>query len=132
MDQEATRVLLISETEHGCSNLRRALEIRKCQCVFASSFDEAASLFNQHSFQLILCTISFLEYDRLLAKLSELPSTVFQSFLVEDGCWWLPLAKNGKPCIGEPALRANEFVRVVEQILDEIRLKPEKVLRVGL
>ena len=132
MDQEAIRVLLISETEHGCSNLRRALEIRECKCVFAGSFNEAASLIDQHSFHLVLCTISFLEYDRLLAKLSELPATVFQSFLVEDGCWWLPLAKNGKPCIGTPALRANEFVGAIDHILEEVRPKREKVLRVGL
>ena len=129
MHKEAPRVLLISETEHGCSNLRRALESKNCMCIFASSFDEAAGLFDQQSFHLVLCTISFHEYHRLLAKLSDLPSTVFQRFLVEDGSWWLPLAENGKPCLGAPALRANEFSRAINQIIEDIHPKPEKVLR---
>jgi hypothetical protein len=127
MDHEPIRVLLISETEHGCSNLRRKLELRGCQCRFGSSFPEAAALFGEYSFLLVISTIRFHQYDQLLIKLSQLPSTVFQSFLVEDGCWWLPLAKNARPCIGAPALRANEFMGAIEQIVQENRPKREMV-----
>ena len=129
MDQEAIRVLLISETEHGCSNLRRNLESRGCQCRFGSSFLEAATLFDKSSFHLVISTIPFQQYDQLLIKLSQLPSTVFQCFMVEDGCWWLPLAKNAKPCMGAAALRANEFMGAIEQIVEDNRPRRELIAR---
>lgn len=131
MDQEAIRVLLISETEHGCSNLRRKLESRGCQCWFGSSFLEAAALFGKNSFHLVISTIPFQQYDHLLVKLSQLPSTVFQSFMVEDGCWRLPLAKNAESCVGAPALRANEFMGAIEQIIQTNRPKRKLVAGVG-
>jgi hypothetical protein len=131
MEQEAIRVLLISETEHGCSNLRRKLEARGCQCRFGSSFLEATALFGKNSFHMVISTIPFHQYDQLLIKLSKLPSTVFQCFMVEDGCWWLPLAKNANPCMGAPALRANEFMGAIEQVLQENRPKLKMVVRVG-
>jgi hypothetical protein len=120
MDQATIRVLLLSETEHGCANLRRGLEKRGCLCSFGSSFSEAAVLFRQHPFQLVISTIPFHQYDGLLARLAGLPSTVFQSFAVEAGSWWLPVARNGQPCIGAPALRPDEFQRAVNQIIEEI------------
>ena len=121
MRQDAIRVLLLSETEHGCANLRKLLEKRGCHCRFGSSYNEAVALFEQHTFNLVLSTIPFQQYDHLLAKLSGLPATVFQCFLVEDGCWWLPLAQAGRPCLGSAALRADEFLEVVGQIVEEIR-----------
>jgi len=127
MDHEAIRVLLISETEHGCSNLRRKLEARGCECRFGSSLLEAAALFGKSSFHLVISTIPFHQYDQLLIKLSQLPSTVFQCFMVEDGCWWLPLAKDARPCMGEPALRANEFMGALEQIVQKNRPKGKMV-----
>jgi len=131
MGQKAIRVLLISETEHGCSNLRNVLEIRGCLCCFGSSFEEAAALFERHSFHLVLSTIPFHQYDRLLVRLSGLPSTVFQSFLVEDGCWWLPLARCGVGCLGAPAMRANELLGAIEQIVIEARSRPEMTSHAG-
>ena len=121
MEQEAIRVLLIRETEHGCSNLRRKLESRGCHCRFGSSFLEAAELFGKNSFHLVISTIPFHQYDQLLIKLSELPSTVFQCCQVEDGYWWLPLVRHGEECLGQPALRAGEFLAAFDQIVAEIR-----------
>jgi hypothetical protein len=121
MRQDAIRVLLLSETEHGCANLRKLLEKRGCHCKFGSSYNEAVELFGRHAFHLVLSTIPFQQYDHLLTKLSGLPAAVFQCFLVEDGCWWLPLAQRGQPCLGAPALRADEFLEVVGQIVEEIR-----------
>jgi hypothetical protein len=120
MEQATIRVLLLSETEHGCVNLRRGLEKRGCLCWFGSSFNEAAALFGRHSFQLVISTIPFHQYDGLLARLAGLPSTVFQYFPVEDGSWWLPVAQNGKPCVGAAALRPNEFMGAVNHIIEEI------------
>jgi hypothetical protein len=121
MGRDVIRVLLISETEHDCSNMRRLLENRGFRCWFGSSFDEAAALFDQHSFHLVVSTIRFHQYDGYLHKLSALPSTVFQCFQVEDGCWWLPVARSGQACLGAPALRAGEFLGAINQTVEEIR-----------
>jgi hypothetical protein len=131
MTQGTVRILLIGETEHGCSNLRRLLEKRGCRCWFGGSFDEGVALFDQHSFHIVLSTIPFHQYDRFLVRLSSLPSTVFQCFQVEDGCWWLPVVRNGEECLGAPALRASEFLRVFDRIVEEVHPGRELTARAG-
>jgi hypothetical protein len=121
MNEASIRVLLISETEHGCSNLRGRMELRNYRCWFASSFDEAAEHFRKQSFHLVISTIRFHQCDGLLARLAGLPSTVFQCFLVEDGCWWLPVAREGQECLGAPALRAEEFLGEIDRTVAELR-----------
>jgi hypothetical protein len=121
MSQDTIRVLLIGESEHACAHVRRLLEKRGCQCWFGRSFDEGAALFVEHYFHMILSTIPFRHYDRVLTKLKNLPSTVFQCCRVEDGCWWLPVVRQGKECVGAPALRASEFLTAFDQIVAEVR-----------
>jgi hypothetical protein len=120
MSQNTVRVLLIGESEHGCAHVRRLLEKRGCQCWFGRSFDEGAALFVEHSFHVILSTVPLHRHDRFLVKLRNLPSTVFQCWRVEDGCWWLPVVRGGKECVGAPALRASEFLAAFDQIVNEV------------
>src|ERR1700728_1383335 len=110
MSQDTIRVLLIGESEHGCAHVRRLLEKRGCQCWFGRSFDEGAALFVEHRFHVILSTIPFHQFGRFLAKLKNVPSTVFQCCQVENGCWWLPIVRQGRERVGAPARRASEFL----------------------
>lgn len=80
MSEDTIRVLLIGETEHGCSHVRRLLEKRGCSCWFGKSFDEGAELFDRHSFHMVLSTVPFHQHDQFLVRLRQLPSTVFQCF----------------------------------------------------
>jgi hypothetical protein len=121
MSPGTIRVLLICESEHGCAHVRRLLEKRGCECWIGRSFDEGAALFVEHYFHMILSTIPFHRYDRFLTRLKNLPSTVFQCCQVEDGYWWLPLVRHGEECVGQPALRANEFLAAFDEIVAEIR-----------
>lgn len=117
---ETVRVLLIGESEHTCAHVRRLLENRGCQCWFGRSFDEGAALYVEHSFHMILSTIPLHRHDRFLAKLRNLPSTVFQCCQVENGYWWLPVVRGGKECVGAPALRPKEFLAAFDQIVKEV------------
>jgi hypothetical protein len=131
MSEDTIRVLLIGETEHGCSHVRRLLEKRGCSCWFGKSFDEGAELFDRHSFHMVLSTVPFHQYDQFLVRLRQLPSTVFQCFQVEDGCWWLPVVRKGEECLGAPALRASEFLGALDQIVEELRPARDLASREG-
>lgn len=41
--------------------------------------------------------------------------SVFYTFPVEYGCWWLPALRGGTDCHGEPAFRRNEFPLELER-----------------
>jgi len=89
------------------------------------------ALFDQHAFHMVFSTIPFQRYERFLFKLSALPSTVFQSFPVEKGCWWLPIVRKGKKCLGAPAMRERELLGAVDEVVKETRPEREQALRAG-
>jgi hypothetical protein len=43
--------------------------------------------------------------------------SMFYTFPVENGCWWLPTLRRGQACHGTPAFRRNEFPNELERIL---------------
>ena len=54
---------------------------------------------------------------QLVAELIGSDSSVFYTFPVENGCWWLPALRRGQDCHGAPAFRRNEFPFELERIL---------------
>ena len=54
---------------------------------------------------------------QLVALLSGSHASMFYSWRVEEGYWWLPVLRLGKECLGTPALRGGEFVHVLDQLL---------------
>ena len=120
MSHESVRVLLLGEHAKGSSYLLRRLELLGCDCCFATSTLEAASAIGRRPFHLILSTNILHESDPLLLILGAPNCTVFYSLPVEDGCWWLPLMRNGQKCLGRPALRPSEFVGFLDRVVKEI------------
>ena len=71
------------------------------------------------------------EFDVVLSKLSmnggtayELrplligrPSSLFYSLAVEEDCWWIPGVRGGNECMGDPALRPEDFFRALVYIV---------------
>jgi hypothetical protein len=57
----------------------------------------------------------------LAAPLSGTPTTLFYALRLEAGCWWVPLLRLGKECIGAPALPPSQFANALEDALKEIR-----------
>lgn len=111
MQQESMKVLLVSKKGSDASYLQQQLEGYGFRCSIAHSADDILSALEQHGFDLIL-SMTWVQ-DELLAKLADLKSTLFFSYPVRNGCWWLPVLHRGEQCLGQPALRPNEFARLI-------------------
>lgn len=55
----------------------------------------------------------------LVTALSGTSASIFYTFPVENGCWWLPALQCGKDCHGSPAFRRREFHAEIERILGQ-------------
>ena len=117
------RVLLIGETINDSSYLAKRLKERGCECGFAKSYRESASLIRQREFDLVLSPARLRDGSgsALIGQLSGSGTTLFYYHAVERGCWWLPALRGGQECFGSPALRSREFVTVLDEIIKEIR-----------
>jgi hypothetical protein len=121
VSQEVVSVLLLGECAKGASRLSWHLEQRGCHCWFASAAEQGIALFKKFRFPLILSTNPIRQTARMISLLGRSNCSVFYAYTVENGCWWLPLMKGGKKCLGATALRPREFVGVLDQTLKEIR-----------
>lgn len=117
------RVLLIGETVNDSSYLAKRLEERGCECSFAKSHRESASLIRKREFDLVLSPARLRDGSgsALIGQLSGSGTTLFYYYTVERGCWWLPALRRGQECFGSPALRSTEFVTVLDEIIKNIR-----------
>ncbi len=120
--QAAVRVLLLAENAKASAHLLSHLEQRGCCCWCATSAEEGILLFRQHRFQLILSLSLIRQAARITNLLVRSNCSVFYAHTVEKGCWWLPLMKDGQQCLATAALRPREFVAVLDQMLEEIRI----------
>jgi hypothetical protein len=123
MRYASTRVLLVGKSESAVSHLRAQLESRGCQCWFARSTRDGASLHDKHRFHLILGASPSCQMSSLGDEFDNRCYTAFYCHPVDIGCWWLPVMYRGRKCVGSPGVRSNEFMRVVERVLQEIRLE---------
>jgi hypothetical protein len=62
-------------------------------------------------------TVSPEQRKQLVSELTGSEASIFYTFPVENGCWWLPTLRHGQDCHGAPAFRRNEFPFELERIL---------------
>jgi hypothetical protein len=122
MDQGTAEILLLGENAGRSSYYSRRMEERGFRCWFARSTEDGLALFGRHAFRLIVSTRPMHEADPLIAQAVGSDCSVFFSYPVEDGCWWLPLVHHGQKCLGTPALRPSEFIDVLDRMMREIEL----------
>ncbi len=91
MNQEGVKVLLLSKRPGGLLSLLRRLEQRGCRCWCATSSEEGLSLFDAHNFDLILSAGPLHQASPMITRLVESHCSVFYSYPVENGWWWIPL-----------------------------------------
>lgn len=112
---------MLGEKTIAPSWLLRHLERSACECWSAESADRAVTLFKKHKFHLILNTGPIAEAVHLIPQLAKSSCSIFSAFLVENGCWWLPMMYIGRECFGTSALRTPEFLMVLDDNLQYIR-----------
>jgi hypothetical protein len=117
------RVLVVSEKSQAPFAYHQLVDRNDCQCHFARSQQEVAELTDLRKFDIVLSTIRVPggSAHGLVDLLSGSRACVFYSLCVEEGHWWLPALRFGKDCFGTAALRGNEFVHVLDQLVKRIR-----------
>ena len=86
---------------------------------FAAPQTVTAEYVRKGAYDLILLdsTVSPEQRRQLASELIGSEASIFYTFPVENGCWWLPTLRRGQDCHGTPAFRRNEFPFELERIL---------------
>jgi hypothetical protein len=116
MDSNPAKALLVGEQAKGFSFLQKRLENRGCHCLIASG-SEAMRIIERQRFDVVLCVDMVRRIDTLAASLIGSPSSLYCSHLLDDGCLWLPVVRQGVKCSGAPAMRPSEFANVLDDIV---------------
>jgi hypothetical protein len=118
------RVLLVGDSPQSFSLSRQFLERSGCECHFAGSLEAAKDLLDRWQFDIVLSmrAIPGETIQKLVDLLSGSGVSLFASIRVEEGSWWLPVLQFGKESFG-PALRVNEFSRVLDDLREQVRVR---------
>lgn len=115
MESQMRKALLVNDQDSGSSLLVKQLAQLGFACFFAHSFDEAKSKLSEENFSLVLSRLSIdggsvYELQPLLVGR---PTSLFYSLAVQQGCWWIPGVRLGAECMGEPAMRPEDFFKSI-------------------
>ena len=118
MDEvRAVNVLLIGESRHSFSFCLSPLAEVGCECHFAESLQEIVHILGRAKVDIVLSLNTQQSLAELTGLLAGSCSNMFHRLPVEEGCWWMPVLRNGESCLGAAAFRSNEFIRVFAEIV---------------
>jgi len=114
-------VLLVGRSGSWGMPVLKSIEKFGAESSFASPQNATAKYVQENRFTIVLLdsTVSSEERRRLASELVGSSVSVFYTFPVENGCWWLPMLRRGRECQGAPAFSRNEFPLELERILGE-------------
>ena len=113
-------VLLVGKSPHLFSFIQPPLERVGCQCYFAVSHQDIGDLLKYTKLDIVLSLNSHQSLFELIVLLTGLRVSMFHMLPVEEGCWWLPVLRNGAKCLGTPAIGPSEFRCVLAEIVKSI------------
>lgn len=115
MESELRKALLVNDQDANSSLLVKQLKKLGFSCLIAHSFDEAKEKLSGEDFDLVLSRLSINGGNayELRPLLVGRPTSLFYSLSVQQGCWWIPGVRSGIECMGEPALRPEDFFRAL-------------------
>jgi len=105
------------------SFLRPPLEKLGCDCHFAKSYQEISELLSRNKLDIVLSLNCYQNSSEIVPLLAGQCVSVFQLLRVENGCWWLPVIRNGEDCRGTSAFSPKEFTCVLAEIVMGIHVK---------
>jgi hypothetical protein len=91
---------------------RGPLEKITWECFVTESCDDVRRLLQEQEARvnIVLGLKGLRGLSAVTALLVDSRVSMFCSALVEEGCWWLPVLRNGTNCLGAAALREKEFL----------------------
>jgi hypothetical protein len=112
-------VLLVGRNGSWGASLLKSLEKLGAELFFMTPEALTAEIARKNGFHLILLdsTVPAEQRRQLVSELLGSSVSIFYTFPVENGCWWLPTLRHGQDCHGTPAFRRNEFRYELERIL---------------
>jgi len=113
-------VLLVGKGPHFFALIHTHLETVGCQCYFAESHKEIGDVLSHTKLDIVLSLSSHQTLFELILRLAGLRVSMFHMLPVEEGCWWLPVIRNGERCLGAPAFRSSEFGCVLVDLVKSI------------
>lgn len=111
MESDIRKALLVDDNDADGSLLAKQLKTLGFSCSFAHSIQEAKAKLTREVFDIVLSRINLnggTAYE-LRPLIVGRPISLFYSLAVEQDCWWIPGVRRGKECMGEPALRPDDF-----------------------
>ncbi len=114
-------VLLVGRNGSWGSLVLKSLEKFGAELFFAAPQTVTPEYVRKSAYNLILLDSTVLPEQRrqLASELVGSSVSIFYTFPVENGCWWLPTLRHGQDCHGAPAFRRNEFPYELEGILQD-------------
>lgn len=114
--------LIIGEDGTRVPHLVQYLQSLGCRCQFAACFEDACRLISGERFDLVFSPVRRQPgtISSLMEALTGSGASLFCSYAVKDGCWWLPVIHHGEPCLGSPAFQPEEFAKVLAIAIREL------------
>jgi hypothetical protein len=112
-------VLLVGRNGSWGTPVLKSLEKFGTELLFVAPQTVTSEYVRKGAYNLILLdsTVPPEQRRQLASELIGSEASIFYTFPVENGCWWLPALHHGKDCHGTPAFRRNEFPFELERIL---------------
>lgn len=114
-------VLLVGRNGSWSSSILRTLEKMESELSYAVPQAVTAEFVRNGGYHLVLLdsSVTAEQRRRLTVELAGTRASIFYTFPVENGCWWLPALRRGRDCHGCPAFRRNEISEEIERVLQE-------------
>jgi hypothetical protein len=114
-------VLLVGRSGSWGTPVLKSLERLRSEISHATPHQVTAEYVKRGGFNLILLdsTVPPGQRKELSTELVGSRTTIFYTFPVENGCWWLPALRRGEDCHGSPAFRRTEITFELERIFQD-------------
>jgi hypothetical protein len=124
-------ILLVGRNGSWATSVLKSLAKYGCEMSFVTPKAATSKYVRNGAYDLILLdsTVAAEQRRQLVAELVGSHSSVFYTFPVENGCWWLPTLRRGQGCHGAPAFRRSEFQLELERILQDQRETQPSVMQ---
>lgn len=109
-------VLFVGEHPPVCSPTLERLKEVGCDIDYATRCSEVVKVLNEQKTPAIVLSKIILPEGharKLAPSVGAVHGSLFLSFRVENGCWWIPVVLAGRTCSKDNALRPREFAKLL-------------------
>ena len=114
-------VLLVGRNGSWGTPVLKSLEKLGSELSYVTPQDVTPEFLRNSPYKLILLdsTVTHEQRKQLTSGLNGSKASIFYTFPVENGCWWVPALLRGQDCHGAPAFRRNEFPLELQRIFQD-------------